>query len=279
MLHVDGNDFGFTVDNFGATFSDAAFGTSVSNILAHTKGTASELIAGASVTTDIFAMTIGFCGGNTAAATRRFLADILVDPAGGSSWSVLIPDLYVNSPALGEGGYWYTFPLYVKSGSSIGLQHQCSTAAIALRTGIRLYGKPSNPSMMRVGTKVQAIGVNASNTDGVTVVPGTNAMGSYSASLGTTSRDCWFWQLGVGSGDTTMSSVSYNYEVAAGNGTNKLTVSDNTIIKTNASEAMSKISTYGTNIKQIAAGADVYVRAQGTAAPDGTISAIAYAVS
>lgn len=278
-MQVGSNDFRFSVDNFGATFSDAAFGTSVSNILAHTKGTASQLIAAASVTTDIFAMTIGFCGANTAANVRRFLADILVDPAGGSSWSVLIPDLYVNSPALGEGGYWYTFPLYVKSGSSIGMQQQCSSAAIALRCGIRLYGKPSNPSMMRVGTKVQAIGVNASNTDGVAVTPGTNAMGSYSASLGTTSSDCWYWQLGVGSGDTTMNSVYYNYEVAAGDATNKQTVADNILVKTNASEAMSKSSTYGSNIKQIAAGADVYVRAQGTAAPDGTISVIAYGVT
>jgi hypothetical protein len=281
MLFTPKNEFHWSVDNFGATYTDAGFGASAtSGGSANTKGAAVSLIAGASVTEDVYGIAICFSGGNASAAVRNYLADILVDEAGGSSWTVRIPNLLVNSAALGAGGYWYYFPLFIKAGSSIGFQQQCGVASTALRCGVKLFGKPSRPDLIKAGSKVEAIGVNTGTSQGTAITPGTSAMGSYTAALGTAANDNWWWQGGFATNDTTQTTLLYLLDIAAGDATNKKLCCENLRITNTTAEFMGKGHT-GTrdNIRHIKAGESVYARAAGIAAPDNTCTVAAYGLS
>lgn len=274
------NEFGWTVDNFGATYSDTGIGTSVTSGAINTKGTAVSLIAGASVTQDALGIAVGFSGGFLATNVRQFLADLLIDPAGGTSWSTLIPNLVVNSPCLHNGGYWYFFPLYIKNGTSIGMQHQCSTASIAMRGLVKLFGKPSRPEMWKVGSKVETFGANTGTSGGTAITPGTSAMGAYTASLGTTANHLWWWQGGLAINDTTQTNVAYLLDVAAGDATNKKICAENIpLVNAGTAEQTGK-SAIGTRgpYRHIKAGELVYMRAACSGTPDSSITAVAYGV-
>ena len=193
LLVPDSNTFNFQVDNYGATYSDAGFGTNApGHANANTKGANTAMLG--ALAQDCYGLSITFSGGNTTTVVRRMMTDILIDPAGGTSWSVLIANLYANSPCLGTAGafgYHYYFPVYLSAGTAVGAAHQDLVATTqALRVGIRAYGKPSRPELIRCGTKVTTIGATTATTTGVAVTPGTNAMGSYSATLAPRHMTC-----------------------------------------------------------------------------------------
>jgi len=229
MLFTPVNDFGFIVDNFGSTYTDAALGVSCpSNASANVKSADVNLLNG--IAEDCYAIAICFVGSTAAATIRRSLVDILVDPAAGvgnsgSTWSVLIPNLLVFNPVLNlGGGVWYYFPLYVKAGTAIGAAHQCVTAvAQPLRIAVRLFGKPSHPELCKAGSYVESFGVVLGTTSGTGITPGTGgAMGSYTASLGTSTENLWWWQCGFGYNDVSLTSDEILwFDVAAGDATNK----------------------------------------------------------
>jgi hypothetical protein len=277
MLWTPGNDFGWSVDNFGATYSDAGIGlNSPGHANANTKGANTAMLS--AIAEDCYGMAIGFSGGNAAATIRRQLTDILIDPAGGTAWTVLIPNLYANSPSLIAGMYWYYFPLYLKAGTAIGSAHQDLVATTqALRVCIRVYGKPTRPELIKCGTFVETFGAVTASTTGTTVTPGTTAMGSYSASLGTTVKDLWWWQAGMGFNDSTLVDEAYLIDVAAGDGTNKKLCCENILMVDNNSEQTGK-SAMGVRLpwQFIPAGSFVYMRAAGAVAPQGTPTGIAY---
>lgn len=286
MLLTPRNDFNFSVDNFGATYTDTGIGTSVpGNASANAKGANTALLAG--IAEDCYGIKIGFAGGNTSATIRRQMVDLLIDPAAGvgnagSSWSVAIANLYANSPALTTGawGYWYYFPLYLAAGTAIGAAHQDTAASsAALRVLVRVFGKPSRPELCPVGTKVQTIGATVGTTTGVAITPGTGAMGSYTASMGTTNFDAWWWQLGIGSADTTMTQNSYLFDLAV-NATNKLLCMENVPYGVASATEQAGKSAFGSQlpIRAVSSGQDVYARAAAIAAPDTSMTVVAYAL-
>lgn len=280
MLYTPVNDFGWTLDNFGATFTSAAMGTAVTSGGANLKGTAQSIWAGSSVTEDVYGIAIGFQAGDSAAALRLFLCDLLVDPAGGSSWSVKIANLAVHGPSTVLGGVWYYFPLYIKSGTSIGMQIQCRVTTITLRCLIKLFGKPGRPELAHVGNVVETIGASTATTVGTTVTPGTSAMGSYSASMGTTVRNCFWWQMGILFDDSTCTAVTYWFDLAAGDASNKLTCIHMLPYINNSSEQGGK-AIAGINLpyRNIPAGANVYTRSACITTPDSLVSVVGYGVA
>jgi hypothetical protein len=208
------------------------------------------------------------------------MVDLLIDPAAGvggagSSWSVAIANLFAVGPAFGtlETGVHYYFPLYLKAGTAIGTAHQNSTAGtLALRVSIRVFGKPSRPDLIKYGTLIQTINANTAATDGtVLTTPGTSVMGSYSATLGTLTRDTW-WT------DTTQVNTTYLWDVAA-NATNKILCMENVQHHGNTSEQNSKAA-FGTRSPYcfITSGQDVYTRAACVTAPDSSLFGIVYAM-
>lgn len=288
MLWTPGNTYGWSVDNFGSTYSDAGFGvSSPGHANANTKGANTSMLVG--IAEDCYFIAICFAGSTSSATIYRHLVDLLIDPAAGvgnagSSWSVVIANLYSAYPSIGCGGYWYGFPLYLKAGTAIGTANQALVAAKAIRVGIRCYGKPSRPELLRVGTKVQTYGASTGSTTGTAITPGTNAMGSWTASLGTSSYDQFWWQGGLGYNDTTIgggtsTSESTWLDISASldAGTTKVICAEN--ILTNFStteqggkEMMGAFPPY----REIPSGATVYMRGAATIAPNTTPTVVAY---
>ena len=286
MLWSPANDFNWSVDNFGATYTDTGLGiNSPGHANANTKGANTNLLNG--LAEDCYGLSICFCNGNTTTVIRRQLTDILIDPAAGvgnvgSSWSVLIANLAANSPCFGlDGafGYWYYFPIYLNAGTAIGSAHQDLAATTqALRVAIRAYGKPSRPETVKVGTRVQTLGAVTGTTSGTAVTPGTGVKGSYSATLGTLNFNAFWWQLGILSADTTMTANGYLFDVAV-NATNKLIVAENVPYVVVGTVERASMGAMGSGCQRNAvAGENVYVRGAGAAAPDTTMTAVVYAV-
>lgn len=266
-----------TQDNFGATVSDTGIGTSMTAGAANVQGTPVTLLSGATVANDVFGIGILFAGGSASATVRRYLMDLLIDPAGGTSWSTVISSLAANSPALTSGGYRYFFPLWLKAGTSIGMSAQCSAASATIRCAIQLYGQPRRVESVIVGTRVETFGDVRGTTSGTTISPGSGVVGAY-ASLGTTASDLWWWQTGgLMSNDTTILARGTLIDVAAGDATNKLVCLDNCIQNFQTTEQCGKDSMGGRiPIRRITAGQTVYSRASGTTAADTTPTTTAY---
>ena len=283
MLWTPSNHFNWSVDNFGATYTDAAFGvSSPGHASANTKGANTAMLS--AIAEDCYGIFIVFVGGSATTLTHRYLVDLLIDPAGGTSWSVVIANLYAPYASIGCGGYAYYFPLYLKAGTAIGTANQALVAGKAIRVGIRCYGKPTRPELLRVGTKVQTYGADTATTSGTAITPGTSAMGSYSASLGTSSYNQFWWQGGIGFNDAAIgggTSISETYwlDVAASNdaGTTKVICAESIRANFSTTEQGGK-ECFGASYpyRDVPSGANVYMRAACQGTPQTTPTCVAY---
>lgn len=283
LFNPDSNEFNFSVDNFGASYLDANIGVNcVAAGSAFVKGADTNLLNG--LAEDCFGLAIMFGGGNESGIIRRAMSDILIDPnAGvgnaGTSWSVLIPSLMSNSSGFGTGrlGYNYYFPIYLRAGTAIGGNHAAMQPGRSLRTVVRAFGKPTRPELMRYGSKVTAYGAVPASVSGQAVTPGTAVLGSYSSGIAIT-EDAWWWQLGIGSNDTTMADNTYLFDVAIGDATNKrIAMNAMPYLVHGTAEIASKAATGSHNpVLSGKAGENIYVRGAGTIAPETTMTFIAY---
>lgn len=282
MLCTNANEFNWSVNNYGSTYTNTGFGTQITaHASAHTKGDTVELIATAALTEDCYGISISFVGGNAAGTAKNFLVDIMVDEAGGTSWSVKIPDLLVGSPAITQRNYRYYFPIFIKAGSSVGARMQANVGALTLRCGIKLLGKPSRIELLKYGHTVETYGVQpATNSSGTAITPGTSAMGAYTASIGTTSRDYWFWQMGWATADGSITAGQYAFDIAVGDATNKRLCIENIGCTIDGVEASGKDAFGdGSNILLVPSGSSIYGRAACVTTPDAGITFSVYGVN
>src|SRR3990167_2326754 len=288
MLWTPGNDFNWSVDNFGTSFTNAGLGAnSPGHANANTKGANTNMLNG--IAEDCYGIAILFSGQSATTVIRRCMVDLLIDPAAGvgnagSAWTVAIANLYANSPTFGTSGAfgcWYYFPLYLKAGTAIGTAHQNLVAGtLPLRVSIRIYGKPSRPELLKVGTKVETLGATIGTTTGVAVTPGTANKGSYSATLGTLTRDSFWFQLGIGSADTSMTARGYLFDVAV-HVTNKILVMQDVFYTVTGTIEQASCGMFGAvaPCRFVAAGQDVYVRGVGDGGADSSMTAVVYAMA
>jgi hypothetical protein len=280
------NHFNWSVNNFSDTYMcNSAATTLTGNTLANTMGNDTAMLTG--IAFDAYAIAICFSLGSSNATIRRQLTDILVDNSAGvgnvgASWTPLVSSLLTNSPSMATSqyGHWFYFPLFIPAGTAVGGRIQDTEASSATtRVSVRLYGQPSNPSAMNVGTKVQTLGAVTGTTSGTTVVPGTGALGSYTASLGTLTNAAWWWQLGVGSSDATITANTYRFDIAH-DATSKYICTQGIVYTGDANENTGKTAFgEGPPVRAAPVGTDVYVRGSGQGAPDTTMSCVVYAVS
>ncbi len=282
MLWTPHNEFNWKLDNWGTTFTGAAMGTVITAHAtnAHVKGTAVSIFAGSVVIADVYEVWLVF---NTPSATgTRFFADLLVDPAGGTSWSVLINNIAINTPSFAMNGAQYFFPIYITAGSSIGIQVSCSTANTTVRAMVSISGKPSRPDLVQVGSVVETIGAVTATTVGTAFTPGAGTIGSYSAALGTTTRDCWFWQLGILIDDTTQTANAYVIMLEAGDATNKVSCGRGFVHaepSTTETAGKSPFPMDGLPYRRVPKGASLYVRGATNGTADSNNSAVAYGIA
>jgi hypothetical protein len=250
----------------------------------NTKGSWSQLLAGASVTSDVWLVHVNFHAVSASAAIRDCIADIGIDPAGGSSYTVLLPDLLCScagSIALSTGmGIDYLFPIHIPSGASVAVRFSVNNATVgSARCWIRCYGKPEHPELTRKGQVCQAIGITAASSSGTAVTPGTTSEGTWT-SLGTLTRQAWWWQLGIGIADATMTdNILYACDLSAGSAGGDSMIIEDQMVGSNSAEQLTYRAPLGQGARTMAAGVSVFGRMQCSGTADSALSMAAYAVS
>lgn len=258
------NSFGAVESNFNAR-PNTAQGTLVTPTVG-SKGSWAEAIA--ALANDTFGLLICINTNSTSGASRNSIVDIGIGASG--SEVVLVPDLIGGNAtgyATGGNGLWYFFPVAIPAGTRVAVRAQ-STVTTAFRVFIQGFQKPANPAMMKNAAFVEAIGMTAPN--GTAVTCGTSSEGAWTL-LGTTSRQCWLWQVGaqVQPGDTLHNAVAIHIDLAEGDGTNFRTLIQDAVLSTTTNEQASMPPiTIGCEVP-VAAGSSIYARAQtsGTADP------------
>lgn len=256
-------------------------GTVITPGSSNAKGSYATLIAAASVTQQIEFVRLQFCNNDVSAAARDTVCDIAFDPAGGTTFSqIVIPNLLVSSAGgTDSGGLQYKFPIRIPSGATIGARAAVNNAtAGTFRCWIEAWGRVAFQEYAPYNQVCIAYGIGASS-NGTNITPGVSgAKGSYT-SLGTTSRDHQFWQLGVGFNDTTLAGQAYYMDLAWGDATNKNIIINNRYCANATDESVWAPCSQECTQAFIPRGATLYARAAAsTATADSNVSVAAYGV-
>jgi hypothetical protein len=275
MLWTPVNEFQSAVDNYGASVIDGSHGVEViAAATAHTKGTVTPILG--PIPTAAYGLAIVLSGGSASGTARNHLVDIRADPLGGSAYQTIIPNLLSSGPSLYLGGVAYYFPLYQPAGTSFAAASQSSVASAVIRVGLKIFGKPSRPDLVKTGAYVTAVGVTLATSVGTAVTPGTSVKSAYTE-LGTLAREHWWWQCGVGNSTGSMAANGVFVDLAGGDASQKVLVIRDLAVVTDGSERMGK-EALGQHLpyKALAPGAILYASLSSSGAPVGTWSCIAY---
>lgn len=151
------------------------------------------------------------------------LLDIMIDPAGGTSWSEFISDLVVGGAGDMTAGQTaltlhYVFPIWIPAGASIGVRSRCAAAAITSLSmvAITVFGGPSRPDMWWCGQKVESLGITAASSKGTDHTPGNSGAFSSWATVGTSTAHYGAVQLGIGAHLTAINELIYHWQIGYG---------------------------------------------------------------
>lgn len=275
-------NFAWRQGSHQATRPAAAFGTTVTPAQ-NTKGSYSSSMLTAA--RDAYGILINANSNAVTTAARDTILDIGVDPAGGTAYTVLIPDLLVSAASpynIGSGGIWYYFPVWIKSGSTVAARASVNNATVGtLSCNVTLFGSPKDRRLIRVGTFVKAIGITSASSSGTAVTSGTTSEGSWT-SLGSIANHLWWWQLGMGCSDGTMSAnIIYHGDLSLGDASNKrIVVQDQLWISPSNAEQFGNVL-HGIPTCEYdvpASGVTAYGRLQCSGTADAGLSLAAYGV-
>jgi hypothetical protein len=264
--------FDYDYYNWG-TNPSANHGVSVTPGASGAFGSWTSIAIPAVVTEDIYWMDLLL---HTLSGTgnRQIKFDIGVDPAGGTSYTTIIPNVLAGSPPTGPGGagigFNVAFPIFIKAGSQIAIRVANGNAtAGTIRVALRIRGRPSNPETALRGTIVENLGYVAGSI-GTTFTPGNAADGTWQL-LGTTVQPLWWWTLchGVNNGTVTQ---EYTYiDLAFGDASNKHTIKKllyaGTTAEVNADFSKTNLI-FSECYCPVPANTNIYVRGRCDGAPD-----------
>jgi hypothetical protein len=282
-LWVPPPSFGWSFDQVGATRIAAAWGATVTPAQNAKSGAWAQLLSAANVSKDVFGIWISFNSNATSTAARDTIVDIGVDPAGGTSYTVLIPDLLASSAApatTSSGGIHYFFPIWIKAGSTVAARASVNNATVGtLRARARIVGEPRRLDNVRVGTKVKAYGITAASSTGTAITAGTTSEGAWT-SLGTIAAgdNPWFWQLGMGVNNGTITAVAYTGDLGIGDASNKAIVIENRVWNGSTTEQFWDDGVCDQSYYQAQDGDIVYGRLQASGTAITGLSLAAYGV-
>lgn len=287
MLATVGNRFNWWASNVTSPLNNAGLGTSISaSGTINTVGGTQEILSAATVTEDVYGVLLCFNNGPPAGVARSYMVNILTDPAGGTNWSTVIPNLLTNglgmlaSTTTGSQhpGAWYYFPLFIPKGSSIAANVQSVTASASLNVWIKVYGKPTRPDLLRVGSFVDAFGATPSTTLGTNVTPGASgAEGSYVKLGSDTAKSYWWWQYAYAANDPTQAMVLNFVDIARGDATNKDLIAENLIVVGNINEIASIFQPILPELYcEVPSGVGIYGRISGGAGADALPQLVVY---
>lgn len=169
---------------------------------------------GGTLTKDAYALEIMLWDQSTSNSGQvpASILDVGVDPAGGTTYTTVIPNLLVAFPRSSGGnggpGPAYTFPLAIKSGSSVALRAASASAAPGnYRARVAVYQDPTRPEAFRCGSWVSSVGVVAASSRGTLLPTAADARNDSAwVSLGSLSEDAWYVQPCVSMSDAAFAS-------------------------------------------------------------------------
>ncbi len=202
-------------------YAIAPAAVSVTPGASNAEGSWTQVASAANVLHDVYWIEVVISGGTTSGAAKNHLLDIGIDNAGGSSYTAVINNIVCGqSGATSEGGVRYLFPFFIKAGSTIAARIQGSNGtAGTVAVQVKLRGRPANPQAMLVGQYAETVGT-ITNSNGVSLTPGTAAFGSY-VSLGVTVKPLWWWQVCAQFNSSTTATKQYYFELSWGDASNK----------------------------------------------------------
>jgi hypothetical protein len=210
--------------NLPSTPSAITFGTQVTAGASNTKGAVVDLL-GAALTHNAELLFVGIHSFVSSGSNISVLLDIMVDPAGGTDWSVLVPNLLAGwtvNPNLNNSvgiPRTYYFPIQIPSGATIGARAQTSDGSDRDgRVVIYAVGGNTNPDSWWSGTSVEAIGIDAANSIGQMHTAGNSGAFSSWTNVGapiSANSNAVQWAA-QGENDTSaISTVAYQFEFGA----------------------------------------------------------------
>ena len=241
------------------------YGTAVTPGVSNADGTAVTLLS--ALAFDVHYLVVGFAGFQINTAAAYSLADILIDPAGGTAWKSFIDDLTCGFSggltSLVDYTQMYHFPVYIKAGSSVGCQvrtsHTVAPGAGTSRVVAYAYGNPSRPDMWWCGSDVETLGVTAATSTATSVTPGnTGAFGNW-ATIGTSTARYGAIELGLNGTDATAATLQYYFQVGRNNVQIPGVPTDSTFVTNLEQSFYSKC--FGPNWCDIPQGTAIQVRA------------------
>ncbi len=185
LILPTGPSWAYCSDNFGATAAITAPGTAVTPGGSNVKGSAAQVLS--ALAHDVEFLRIGIQGTYDSGNDSSALFDVMVDPAGGSSYSVLIPDLCGGFQPGSQAGnppfamnLWYDLPVWIPAGATVAVRAQSALASPSdAYVGIVAYGGNRHPEAWWCGQRVTAIGINASTSKGAAHTPGSGVYSSW----------------------------------------------------------------------------------------------------
>lgn len=259
-------------DNWG-TNPSATPGTGVIAGTGNALGSWVQIASSANISFDVYGFYVQFVGGSTSGASKQHLADIGIDPAGGTSYTSIISDFCCGSApgATQAGSREHFFPLRIPAGSSVAARIRGSHATgSTVRMPFKFYGGLSAPGMFRSGSFSETLGADQANSKGTAFTPGNAADGAW-ALLGTTVNDLWWWQLGHQIDNTTITSEYTYIELAYGDASNKTSIfrmmHGGTTVETAGFALQTQLVPLAAYCP-VKAGTNIYIRGRCNNAPD-----------
>lgn len=212
------------------------------------------------------------------------LADLLVDPAGGTAWAEVVADLacgFQYQPLNSFASMLrYTIPLKIAAGSSVGLRAKFARA-VANPDGfahIACYGNPSRPDAHWAGTKVETLGASGAGSKGTDITPGdSGAWGSWINVGSPTTARYGALIVGINGSDTTATNVGMYFEV--GYGSTPLPGCARAYVTLNTAEAVNCHTNFRTIQCDIPEGTQLQMRATQNSTGTRVINTLLYGVS
>lgn len=163
-------------------------------------------------------LVIGVGGNGGGGVNSAALLDILIDPAGGTSWASFIDDLQVGflRPQDSNTGFtsWFHFPVWVPAGAALGARARTAhSATIQHYLGIWAFGGPSRPDMWWCGSKVETLGAVAASSKGTDVTPGSSGSFGSWTDIGATTGRWGAIQASIGGPGTVAATQAYHWEI------------------------------------------------------------------
>lgn len=258
----------------------AAYGTTITaSASVNTMGSWATVMSAASVTQEVCAILVNINSVGASGVATDALFDIGIDPAGGTSFTVLLPYLIgggATTYTVG-GGVWYYFPIRIPAGSTIGARMQSQTASRTGRVWVTLFGQPAKPETTRVGASVEAVGVVSASSRGTAITAGTTSEGSWT-SLGSLTAGAWWFQLGHSYNGTAQVAAAWHWDVGIGSSGSKVLIADIRTETTTAELTSNHPPLIAGCVANAEAGEAIYARGQCSGTPAATTGVAVYAL-